>query len=137
MSSLLLFPILLPLILPFKHVPLFRLKCRPALMVYRSSQFLLLLPPSFFLSLSLSPLLPDTDVRSLTVVSDRVMSHASILKACLINQLPYLVTEQTNFGPAENPLAVLINTDTHEYMSVCTVHTMKCCRMQTRSYTYK
>ena len=51
-------------------------------------------------------------VRSSTVVSDRVMSHASILKAYLINQLPYWVTEQTNFGPAENPLAISINTDT-------------------------
>lgn len=62
--------------------------------------------------LSLSPLLPDTGVRSLTVVSDRVMSHASILKACLINRQPCWVTEQTNFGPAENPLAISINTDT-------------------------
>lgn len=57
------------------------------------------------------PLLPDMGVSSSTVVSDTVMTHASILKACLINQLPYWVSEQTNFGPAENPLAISINTD--------------------------
>lgn len=61
------------------------------------------------------------------------MSHASILKACLINQLPYSVTEQTNFGPAENPLAISINTDTR--MNACT-HTMKCRRRQTHLYTH-
>lgn len=51
-----------------------------------------------------------------------------------INRAPYWVTEQTNFGPAENPLAVSINTDTginpractrrnahtHTYAQVCT-----------------
>lgn len=46
------------------------------------------------------------------------MSHASILETCLINLLPYRVTEHTNFGAAENPLAVLINTDT--CMNACT-----------------
>lgn len=61
---------------------------------------------------------PDMGVSSSTVVSDRVMTHASILKAGLINQLPYWVTEQTNFGPAQNPLAVSINTDTR--MNACT-----------------
>lgn len=42
----------------------------------------------------------------------RLMGHASILKTCLINLLPYRVTEHTNFGPAENPLAILINLHT-------------------------
>lgn len=55
---------------------------------------------------------PDTGVRSWTVVSDGVMSHASILKAFLINWLPYWVTEQTHFVPGENPLVIPINTDT-------------------------
>lgn len=83
---------------------LLRPKCHPALMVDRSSQ-----PPH---PPTLSPLLPDMGVRSLSVVSDRVMSHASIPKICLITLLPYWVTEHTNFGPAENPLAISINTET-------------------------
>lgn len=63
-------------------------------------------------------------VRSSTAVSDRVMSHASILKACLINRLPYWITEQTNFGPAENPLAISTNRRTH-----------KCLHTHTHTYT--
>lgn len=88
----------------FFFLQLLRPKCHPALMVDRSSQ-----PPH---PPTLSPLLSDMGVRSLSVVSDRVMSHASILKTCLINLLPYWVTEHTNVGPAENPLAISINTDT-------------------------
>lgn len=109
---------------------LFSLKCHPALMVYRSSHFLLVSPPLL--------LLPDMGVSSSTVVSDRVMTHASILKAYLINQLPYWVTEQTNFGPAENPLAISINTDTFMNACMCT-HTMKCRwrQMCSRTYEYK
>lgn len=77
-------------------------------------QFVLfLLPPSSLRRW----VLPDTGVRSPTVVSDGVMSHASILKASLINWLLDWVTEQTNFAPAENPLVISINTETR--MDAC------------------
>lgn len=55
------------------------------------------------------PLRPDTGVSSLTA-----LAQASALKARLINLLPGRVTEHTNVGPAENPLAILINTHMHE-----------------------
>lgn len=99
LSSCLCF-IFLHFFLPLKHsnfflLPLLWLKCHPALMVYRSSQFFLLFPSPLSLHpLTRNPphslsLLPDMGVRSSTVVSDRVMSHASIRRACLINCLPY------------------------------------------------
>lgn len=98
-----------------------------------------LFPPFYSPSLSASPclfpLLPDMGVRSSTVVSNRVMSHASIPKACLINRQPYWITEQTNFGPAENPLAISINTDT--CMNACThTHVMTCRQRQTCLYAH-
>lgn len=71
------------------------------------------------------PQLPDPGVRSSPVVSDRVMSHGSILETCLINLLPYRVTEHTNFGAAENPLAVLINRGTCMNARTASVHNDK------------
>lgn len=59
--------------------------------------------------------LPDPGVGSSLLVSDRLMSHASILESRLIKPAgrpAYLLTEHTNSGAAPNPLAASINTDT-------------------------